>query len=912
METKPTYRFYDWAGRHIRVLAATLVLAVIGLGVAGPLVADTNEPSFDPSGEMFEVAERADATLRSDSTIAQATFITEAAGGGDVLTADAFREWYAAEQRVLASEANAPHLAERYDADAGTPIPGVLSIVDIVAGALPDGLDNATDAEVKAALATVLADDSPSADLAFSLSEQATMTDSPSGPVWAAPAFTTQVVYDESSFAEYADSELWLRDVQAEFREGAVATTSVGISIDPETTFAEATQASAPFIFLAVALIIILIAFVHRSYWSAVVVAAGLAASTLAAYGTSALIGLKMGSLLLAFVVPIAMISFGVDFYIHAVGRVREAEVDDGLPPKRAYPLGMAAVFTALLLAVASSISAFLANAASGTEAIIQFGIGSAIALGWAYVVLGQVAPRVLVGIEDYVGPNPVKRFSRPFYGAAMVAVAVIGGLAVALAAVMPAIGVFAFALVIAMLVAVPALLTRWRNRRALAQGKTLQLEYRGSAHGLRSAGGFVHALAKWRVITIPLVLLLGAAGLFTALRVQSGFEITDFLGSDTEMVKSIELARQHFPTSGEGSSFVYVEGDLTDPRALEALDAAVVELDSSRAEMGRSADGSLIVGLHAADVVRMTMASPEATAAIEANGVRLVDADGNGLPDAAAGVRAIYDYIGRAGVPAPDGEVAVAAIDVPTIIADDGARSQTTALVIQVGSYTDGDVIVPVGLALERAARSIEAAVPGVNASASGEVLTSYYGMQSFTSSMLVSVPLAILLTFILALTMLRSFRYALVAVVPIAFVVTGVYAFMTIAGYTVNVVTATIAAIAVGVGIDFSTHFTARFREELNGGSRRLAAVRRAGAGTGGALVLSALTSVLGFTVMALAPTPIFATFGTLTAVMIGLALVVSLVVLPSLLVLVAPRPKADPAAEIDLEGDEVLVTA
>jgi predicted RND superfamily exporter protein len=133
-----------------------------------------------------------------------------------------------------------------------------------------------------------------------------------------------------------------------------------------------------------------------------------------------------------------------------------------------------------------------------------------------------------------------------------------------------------------------------------------------------------------------------------------------------------------------------------------------------------------------------------------------------------------------------------------------------------------------------------------------------------------------------------------------------------MAVAGYTVNVVTATIAAIAVGVGIDFSTHFTARFREELNGGSRRLDAVRRAGAGTGGALVLSAVTSVLGFTVMALAPTPIFATFGTLTAVMIGLALVVSLVVLPSLLVLAAPRPKPVPATEFDLDGDEVLVTA
>ena len=175
---------------------------------------------------------------------------------------------------------------------------------------------------------------------------------------------------------------------------------------------------------------------------------------------------------------------------------------------------------------------------------------------------------------------------------------------------------------------------------------------------------------------------------------------------------------------------------------------------------------------------------------------------------------------------------------------------------------------------------------------SVSGDVLTSYYGLKAFTESMVVSLPLAVLLTLILASLLLRSFRYALISVIPIGFVVTGVYAFMAVAGYTVNVVTATIAAIAVGVGIDFSTHFTARYREELESSAGPLDAARRAGAGTGGALVLSAVTSILGFAVMALAPNPIFATFGLLTSVMIGLALVVSLVVLPSMLVIGTPR--------------------
>lgn len=68
---------------------------------------------------------------------------------------------------------------------------------------------------------------------------------------------------------------------------------------------------------------------------------------------------------------------------------------------------------------------------------------------------------------------------------------------------------------------------------------------------------------------------------------------------------------------------------------------------------------------------------------------------------------------------------------------------------------------------------------------------------------------------------------------------------------------------------------------------GFMHLYAARRAGTETGGPLAISALSSLVGFGVMALAPMPIFATFGLLTAVMVVLSLAVSLFVLPSLLV-------------------------
>ncbi len=45
-----------------------------------------------------------------------------------------------------------------------------------------------------------------------------------------------------------------------------------------------------------------------------------------------------------------------------------------------------------------------------------------------------------------------------------------------------------------------------------------------------------------------------------------------------------------------------------------------------------------------------------------------------------------------------------------------------------------------------------------------------------------------------------------------------------------------------------------------------------------------------------MAAAPMPMFQTFGVLTAVMIGLSLLVSLLVLPSLLLLITPSRKGE----------------
>ena len=110
-----------------------------------------------------------------------------------------------------------------------------------------------------------------------------------------------------------------------------------------------------------------------------------------------------------------------------------------------------------------------------------------------------------------------------------------------------------------------------------------------------------------------------------------------------------------------------------------------------------------------------------------------------------------------------------------------------------------------------------------------------------------------------------------------------------MYVSGFSLNFVTAMIGAISIGIGIDYSIHMTERFREELKRTNNTIDAIMMTASGTGVALVASAASSIVGFAILGFAPMPMFAAYGQLTAVMIFLALIASLVVLPCLLLVV-----------------------
>jgi predicted RND superfamily exporter protein len=902
------------------VLSIVLVLSAVGLAIVGSIVQDTDEPNFSPSGPIYDTEARAEEVFASSSAIRQATFLVDTENGQDVLTQVALLEVLKNSGAARDNTDNQVHLATVFDPDLGVEVVGVFSLADAVDDALPSGLAGATDADVKIALADLLADDSPTGGLRFTLADAATAEPGEVGgtviTIWRSPAFLTSVRYDidtfegqdepiatgEEDLVLLGNTERWLRTVQTTLRGDQQAMRTIGLGIDGNLIFDEELEAGAPFIFLAVALIVLLVGALLRSYWAAVVVTTALALTLLFYNGILGVVSINMGSPLVVFILPITLIAFGVDFFIHGSGRVREAQVE-GESRSGAYPVGMIAVFGALTLAAATSIAAFLSNSFSGIEAIIEFGVAAGIGLAIAYLLLGWVAPKMLLAIEERVGPNPADRGLMIGYKIGFVFVAIIAGVIVSLTAMLPQFGAIALLVFLGLFLLTPMWLTRRRNARASAKGRPMTDEVKGAGHGFKAAGTAVHFLARWRVFTLPAVAILAVLGLYGASQVESQFEFSDFLSSRTDFIQGLERLETHYGSAFGGTAYIYLEGDLTDPATIEAMEAAIDRLDQSEAQFARDLDGELIVSPNAASLVRDTMTAPGAAATVEVTtGVAIVDS-GTGLPDSAEGVAAIYTTGRAGGVVGDDGVTIIRADQVETFLYEDGPI-QATRLQVQITTFTDDAIILEGRRVLEDSATQLSNEVGGAvtTVSVSGDVITQQDTLSAFTNAMVISLPIAILLTVLIVGIALRSIRYSTVTVIPILLVVAWVFGYMWLRGHSINIITATFAAIAVGVGIDFSTHFTVRFREEFKDEPSRFPALRRAGEGTGGALILSAITSIIGFAVMALAPTPIFASFGELMAIMILFAAVVALLVLPSLLIVVTPRRKGEEREELE----------
>ncbi len=167
--------------------------------------------------------------------------------------------------------------------------------------------------------------------------------------------------------------------------------------------------------------------------------------------------------------------------------------------------------------------------------------------------------------------------------------------------------------------------------------------------------------------------------------------------------------------------------------------------------------------------------------------------------------------------------------------------------------------------------------------------VLQSLFRSQILTLSMVFVAIMAMLLV------LFRDWKLAAIGVVPTVLAAILILGIMGWLGIPLDIMTITIAAITIGIGVDNTIHYVHRVREEFEQDRSYWGAVRRSHGSVGRAIYYTSVTVTLGFSILVLSNFIPTIYFGVLTGLAMLIALIANLTLLPLLIVSFKPLGKA-----------------
>ncbi len=562
----------------------------------------------------------------------------------------------------------------------------------------------------------------------------------------------------------------------------------------------------------------------------------------------------------ISIIVPVLLVGLTVDYALQIVARRREENDDD---PGRATSRAVAVTGAAIGLGALTTALSFLTNLASPMSPIRDFGILAACGIIAGFFIMTSLIPaaRILA------------------------------------------------------------------DRRQLARGRPLRTgPVIESVPGMRGLlGPTVAGCARRPKLTLLAVVALTGAAVVGGFNVDTEFNRDEFLPEDSEVVQDLRLARDEVGGLGTTVAGVIVT-DLRNPtasRALVALDDRLRESPGDSGTPTSESNGPAPPGTPASeseepaapDGSASESEEPEGPAAPDGSASESEEPEGPAAPD---GPKRPEQVVGVAG----DTLVSLATRTVPDArtVLTEGSTDDLTELYRQVSqaapdrfaavvSLSDppGDdvTIIPIQahFGYESEARDLYRATddlwpddaPGgftITGAQINPVVTADAITRSQTTATIITVATALaLLTGYFWRTHRRWFL-GVITVVPIVVVLMLLLGLMWVLHINYNALTALLTSLTIGIGVDYTIHFTHRYLHERDKGARVPEALAATANSVGGALFGSATTTALGFVVLALAPLLVVSQLGILVAITGILSMLAATTVLPCLLVLADRR--------------------
>jgi uncharacterized protein len=415
-------------------------------------------------------------------------------------------------------------------------------------------------------------------------------------------------------------------------------------------------------------------------------------------------------------------------------------------------------------------------------------------------------------------------------------------------------------------------------DRRAESRG-VLPVESLGTSSSRflpKLIGRTAFLAEKIAVPTLLVAALLGGIGAYGLTQLDTTFSFTDFLPDDSPRLGTFETITEKFGGGfGEETEIIIESDNVATAETHNALVAALGNLASTTnvLQFGEQAAAESPVSVIAQLVSPTEIQNEQFMQYAFSNGLQQ---DMTVAPD--TDVVALYDKAAEA-VPQTmarvlakvDGSYRFMDIGVSTQAGEGGARQLNKDL----------------RSAFEPVENLVGTTVVATNQNIVSDGVIKALGDSQVSSLFLTIVAAMTLLVITFTMESRRPFL-GVITILPVVLIVLWVFGMMSLTGIPFNPVTAMIANIAIGIGVPYTIHITHRYQDDRRKSDSAEEAMRETATHTGGALAGSAFTTAAGFGILITASLLPFRQLGLVTVYAIVFALLASVLVLPSMLIL------------------------
>ena len=176
---------------------------------------------------------------------------------------------------------------------------------------------------------------------------------------------------------------------------------------------------------------------------------------------------------------------------------------------------------------------------------------------------------------------------------------------------------------------------------------------------------------------------------------------------------------------------------------------------------------------------------------------------------------------------------------------------------------------------------------IPEVKARAIGIPVMFALLMSQAIPGMIVSMLTSFLLITVSMIWGFKSLKIGLLSMIPNVWPVLFLYGLLGVTGYTVDLGVSVVGMITLGIAVDDTIHFLAKFLRAHRSGKNNKEAILHTLRETGGALIMTSVILVVGFGILIFSGFLINANMGMLSAIIIALALLADFVITPAVLI-------------------------